>query len=531
MKRIVNIFIFIVAVSFSLNCYADEDYSRFEKETGFVVKEVNAYYSGDDIRDFKVYSCDRNGIVVYVNSEYNPRYIFIDYNGNVTECGTYSLRDNYSHFSTPIIFNCGMARIRFDNYKYGYINEDYKWVVPPIYSAATDFSNGFAAVILNDKAYLINNSGKVCMSVDEFLYPEFCVQKFKIIFSNGYAAYLKDGVMYYLDENLNSTKTDIGDNSNHEYSTYFFEGGTLVYAYGEWLNEKYYVGYRILNHKGKVSYEYKLNVPRDVVDSLSEFLNILPNGVVLFEEPENYEDFESKAKHISVSISGEELGETVEINNVCSKLFVRGIYDKVINLPNIYNTNLNNISIIDWETNRDYDFYSSDGDVFGNIIVSKNYEKSSAKIEKIRLIMGKNTELKREIKIVDQVRIPEIKPEISGTISVYLNNKQIDFDTNPIIESDRTLVPMRAIFEALGAEVKWYDETNTATAVKDDVTVSVTIDGDTMLKNGESITLDVPARLIDDSRTFIPLRAVSEAFGCTVNWSEELQRVDILSDE
>ena len=48
-----------------------------------------------------------------------------------------------------------------------------------------------------------------------------------------------------------------------------------------------------------------------------------------------------------------------------------------------------------------------------------------------------------------------------------------------------------------------------------------------MLKNGEEIELDVPARLVEDSRTLVPLRAISEAFGCQIEWDEELQRVDI----
>ena len=100
----------------------------------------------------------------------------------------------------------------------------------------------------------------------------------------------------------------------------------------------------------------------------------------------------------------------------------------------------------------------------------------------------------------------------------------------PITEKDRTLVPMRAIFEALGAEVEWENETQTATATKDGITVSVTIDSNRMLKNGEEIELDVPARLVEDSRTLVPLRAISEAFGCQVEWDEELQRVDIYTN-
>ena len=115
-------------------------------------------------------------------------------------------------------------------------------------------------------------------------------------------------------------------------------------------------------------------------------------------------------------------------------------------------------------------------------------------------------------------------------IQVKLDGKTLSFDVPPQIINDRTMVPLRAIFEALGAEVEWENETQTATATKDGITVSVTIDSNKMQKNAEEIELDVPARLVEDSRTLVPLRAISEAFGCQVEWNEELQRVDIYSN-
>ncbi len=116
---------------------------------------------------------------------------------------------------------------------------------------------------------------------------------------------------------------------------------------------------------------------------------------------------------------------------------------------------------------------------------------------------------------------------ISNVIILHTNIEKALFLNESVMENDRTLVPMRAIFEALGAEVEWENETQTATATKDGIKVSVTIDSNRMQKNGEEIKLDVPARLVGDSRTLVPLRAVSEAFGCQVEWDEELQRVDI----
>ena len=122
--------------------------------------------------------------------------------------------------------------------------------------------------------------------------------------------------------------------------------------------------------------------------------------------------------------------------------------------------------------------------------------------------------------------------ESNGEISVYINDERVIFeDVRPISENDRTLVPMRAIFEALGAEVEWDEETSTAIADDGENVIEIQIDNNIMLKNGEEIELDVPARLIDDSRTVVPVRAVSEAFECSVSWSESDQTVNITTKD
>jgi len=118
----------------------------------------------------------------------------------------------------------------------------------------------------------------------------------------------------------------------------------------------------------------------------------------------------------------------------------------------------------------------------------------------------------------------------AGKISVYINNNKIDFASEPIMENDRILVPMRRIFEELGAEVTWDNDTNTATAVKDNTEIKITVDSDIMLKNGsEAIKLDAPARLVDDAYTYVPLRAVSEALNCAVKWNENINTVEIIA--
>ncbi len=115
-------------------------------------------------------------------------------------------------------------------------------------------------------------------------------------------------------------------------------------------------------------------------------------------------------------------------------------------------------------------------------------------------------------------------------VEVLLNGSKIEFaDQNPVIINGRTLVPLRGVLEAMGVTVGWIDETQTATAEKDGIKVTLTIDDPTLYKNGEAITLDVPAQLIN-SRTMVPARAVSESFGARVGWFESKSQVVISTD-
>jgi len=127
-----------------------------------------------------------------------------------------------------------------------------------------------------------------------------------------------------------------------------------------------------------------------------------------------------------------------------------------------------------------------------------------------------------------EIDIDNAIADIFKKISVYVNNERIDFASEPIMENDRTLVPMRRIFEELGAAVTWDNDTNTATAVKDNIEIKITADSDTMLKNGEPIKLDAPARLINDAYTYVPFRAIAEALNCAVKWNENINTVEII---
>lgn len=115
-------------------------------------------------------------------------------------------------------------------------------------------------------------------------------------------------------------------------------------------------------------------------------------------------------------------------------------------------------------------------------------------------------------------------------IRVMVDGAELAFDVDPVIENDRTLVPMRLIFEALGAKVDWDEATRTALAVKGDVKISITIDSAELMKNSKAVALDAPARLIG-GRTLVPVRAVSEGMGAKVEWDEASCMVQIVTSE
>ncbi|MBR5538808.1 MAG: family 43 glycosylhydrolase, partial [Clostridia bacterium] len=114
-------------------------------------------------------------------------------------------------------------------------------------------------------------------------------------------------------------------------------------------------------------------------------------------------------------------------------------------------------------------------------------------------------------------------------ITVYLDNEAVVFDVEPQIINGRTMVPVRAIFEKLGATVTWDDTTKTATAVKGETTVSIALNAPEMTVSGNKVALDSPAVIIN-SRTLVPLRAVSAAFGCEVGWLSTERRVSLISN-
>ena len=129
---------------------------------------------------------------------------------------------------------------------------------------------------------------------------------------------------------------------------------------------------------------------------------------------------------------------------------------------------------------------------------------------------------------VDVLEAYKVKLKKYPIVTVTYDGKKIGFDQIPIIENGRTLVPLRAIFETLGATVDWDGATQTVTATKDSTKISLTIDNTLASKNSENISLDVPAKIVN-GRTLVPVRFIADCFGVGVDWDAVMQRVVLTS--
>jgi len=121
----------------------------------------------------------------------------------------------------------------------------------------------------------------------------------------------------------------------------------------------------------------------------------------------------------------------------------------------------------------------------------------------------------------------------AGEIIINIDSVKVEFNDDlgfPFLdENNRTLVPFRATLEKYGAEVDWNNEDRIAIAVKGETVVEIPIDKNYILKNGEEIAVDTSAKIVN-GRTYLPIRAVIEAFGSEVQWDSQLNTVVITTE-
>lgn len=114
----------------------------------------------------------------------------------------------------------------------------------------------------------------------------------------------------------------------------------------------------------------------------------------------------------------------------------------------------------------------------------------------------------------------------SDGVSICINARPLLTSHEAYIENSRAMVPARSIFESLGAQVEWNGEDRTVTASNGDTKVKLIIGSRSLNVNGKLSMMDTEPVIIDGT-TFVPTRAVAQAFSANVMWIDTLRTVNI----
>lgn len=113
----------------------------------------------------------------------------------------------------------------------------------------------------------------------------------------------------------------------------------------------------------------------------------------------------------------------------------------------------------------------------------------------------------------------QIRVVVDDNIKIVVNGSPVQSDVPPATANDRLLLPVSVIFKALGADVTWDAQTKTVTAVKEEKIIKLSVGAYHMRVNDAVVELEVPA-LIVSNRVLIPVRAVAEAMSLEVLWHD-----------
>lgn len=170
-----------------------------------------------------------------------------------------------------------------------------------------------------------------------------------------------------------------------------------------------------------------------------------------------------------------------------------------------------------------YKYHRYENEILNSELDTIYVAGENEKIESVKFLSDGNVKISKKNGVKQEYKILKFK---DNGVKVLLNDNLLRFDVFPMVQDGRTLVPMRTIFESLGANVEWEAETQSIKAIKNDIVIELQLGNNILVKNGEKIELDVCPQAID-GRTLVPLRAISNSLDVDVYWAGETKTVSL----
>jgi hypothetical protein len=162
---------------------------------------------------------------------------------------------------------------------------------------------------------------------------------------------------------------------------------------------------------------------------------------------------------------------------------------------------------------------------------SNNYDGGMGKVYSNEVSIKFGTDLEK--RLIDLEKRKNLSENEKLTIRqrelkdrLFIKGKKLDYDVAPFIENRRTMIPVRKISESLLADVDWEPINRKVLIKKGNNVIELFIDSTRVLVNGDIHNIDVPAQIFE-SRTFVPLRFVSQVLGEDVYWDSETHEIDV----
>ncbi|GEM_PF-742366 len=448
------------------------------KKSGEVIKtaDYDAIYDYTEGRA-AVYYCDTKLLKDGGYTVDNYRSGFIDVDGNEVIPTIYERTHPFSE---------GLAEVKRGD-KFGYIDYDGNIVLPLEYTSSQPFRGGYAAVSKID-----GNGIEIYGIIDKKgNFNEVKGAKSISAFNNGVARAWRDFGEIYIDVNGNEVKDTeaVNDEIAKRYDkvSNYKEGRAVVVdeVWPEWQNK-----YGVVDEEGNIVIPVEYSYIYDYCEGMTSanlnrgknaYFDIEGNKVTSFRYDITRDFHEGVAV---VGIGSYKDGSLAEgVINKHGNEIIPLIFDFISDFYGGY-------ALVGYENGNDK--YVSTSKQIGILKLPKDFYKDDGSTE---------------------------------FISVILNGSKIFFDQDPIIDSDRVLVPLRAIMEAIGAELTW-NESGEVTVLKSGTKIELKIGEKQAFLNGEKCDLDVPAKIIS-GRTLVPVRFIAQCLNYDIEWNQDTQTINI----